>query len=100
MQICDNPSCKVWLHEECLIDAILTKAHDSSARFSIETNGTPQSQSKKSKKIPVWLGKFSAKLKDPDSSESGYTEVTITDLRDGNSWSERVPCLKCGSFLD
>jgi hypothetical protein len=27
MMVCENEACKMWMHEECLIDDILTKTY-------------------------------------------------------------------------
>lgn len=51
MEICDNPSCQVWMHEECLIDDILTKTYKrlvkDSASAEPGTNGAPRPNGKK-----------------------------------------------------
>jgi hypothetical protein len=102
MEICDNPSCKVWLHEECLIDDILTKTYqrlvNNSVETEVSTNGTSKANGKKSKGKP-YKGLFSAKI----DAENGHTSVTIKDLRPiakPQSWVESVACLKCGSVLE
>ncbi|KAH8602536.1 hypothetical protein B0O99DRAFT_679531 [Bisporella sp. PMI_857] len=97
MEICDNPSCKVWLHEECIIDDVLTKTYNR-LQENGETNGTSKPGRKSKGKI--WKGKFSAKIKANGSS----TTVEITDLRKDvialQPWEERIACLKCGSLLE
>jgi hypothetical protein len=102
MEICDNPSCKVWLHEECLIDNILTKTYQrlvkNTADTEPSTNGTSKTNGKKSKAKP-YKGIFSAKI----DAENGHTSVIIKDLRPNanpQSWVESVACLKCGSVLE
>jgi len=103
MEICENPSCKVWLHEECLIDDILTKTYNKlvTEKRSEEpdTNGTAKANGKKSKG-KIWKGKFQAKL----NSDDGRTTATITDMRNTGTgprtWTERVACLKCDTLLE
>lgn len=105
MEICDNPTCKVWLHEDCLIDDILTKTYQRLVKNSSEaepgTNGTAKINGKKGKgKGKIWKGSFQAKL----NADDGHTTVMITDLRENpvepKTWTERVSCLKCGTQLD
>lgn len=103
MEICDNPSCKVWLHEDCLIDDILTKTYQRLVKSGSEaeagTNGTSKINGKKGKGR-IWKGSFQAKL----NADDGHTTVSITDLRENHveprTWTERVSCLKCGAELD
>jgi hypothetical protein len=106
MEICENPSCKVWLHEQCIIDDALTKAYkrivEDSSSAEPDTNGaaskTNGKRAKPSRKL--WEGKFKGKLHPGDDSHA--TTITITDLRpDGQgTWSERIPCPKCGTLLE
>jgi hypothetical protein len=104
MEICDNPSCKVWLHEECLIDNILTKTYERLAKDSAEaepgTNGAASKINGKKSKGKIWKDAFEAKL----NADDGHTTVTITDLRenavDPRTWVEPVACLKCGIELE
>ncbi|KAH8591904.1 hypothetical protein B0O99DRAFT_690203 [Bisporella sp. PMI_857] len=97
MEICDNPSCKVWLHDECIINDILTKTYNR-LQTNGETNGT--SKSRRKSKGKIWKRKFSAKIK----ADSVSTTVEIADLRKDvvalRPWEERVACLKCGTLLD
>jgi hypothetical protein len=106
MMICDNKDCKFWMHEECLIDAILTRTY-----LKIVGNGDQAAannvsipvarESKRGRKI--WKGTFGAKI-DTDSASGNHSIMAITDLRHGpeglNSWVERLACLKCESLLE
>lgn len=102
MEICDNPACKVWLHEDCLIDDILTKTYQRLVKDSNEpgTNGTTSKVNGRKSKSKVWKGSFQAKL----SVEDGHTTATITDVRENpvepRTWVEPVACLKCGTELE
>jgi hypothetical protein len=102
MEICDNSSCQTWLHHECLIDDILTRTYNSNLKPSVEgTNGAPVKSNGNKKKIPIWQGKFSARIN--AGSDGGHTEVTIIDMREPGvrpSWKERVRCLKCEQYLE
>jgi hypothetical protein len=108
MMICDSEDCKLWMHEECLIDDILTKTYERLVKDSEEepdANGAAKPAGKKGKAgRKVWKGKFEAKFSTEDSAEGSHTTVTITDLRSNSNgpktWTERVPCLKCGNLLD
>lgn len=101
MEICDNPDCKVWLHEECLIDDVLRKTYERLVKDSVDNdlsaNGTLKLNGKKSK--APYKGFFSAKI----DAEDGHTSVTIKDLRpnaDPETWVESLSCLKCGVKLE
>jgi len=102
MEICENLSCKVWLHEECLIDDILTKMYDKlvteKGSEGLDTNGMAKPNGKKSKG-KNWKGKFKAKL----NLDDGYVIATITELRNTGAgtrtWTERLVCLKCDTPL-
>jgi hypothetical protein len=106
MMICDNEDCKLWLHQECLIDDILTKTYERLVKDSEEapdTNGIARTNGKKGKSSrKIWKGLFEAKF--TDSGEAEHTEVIITDLRNKTNgakiWTERVACLKCGTVLE
>jgi hypothetical protein len=97
MYICDNPSCKVWLHKECLIDDVLTKTYNKlvSGGETISTNGVAKPNGKKSKVKP-YKGILSATIKEEGDAPP---RAVITDLRpnaDPRSWSESIVCVKCG----
>jgi hypothetical protein len=105
MMICDDPECKLWMHEDCLIDDILTKTYERVVEDAPEPNGVARPTAKKSKAgRKVWKGKFEAKFSTDDTTEGSHTTVTITDLRSTPStpktWTERVACLKCERLLD
>lgn len=104
MEICDNPSCQIWLHEDCLINDILTKTYKrlvtNGAEAEPRTNGTASKMKSKKGKGNVWEGSFQAEL----NFEDGHTTVVITDLRQNpvvpRTWTEGISCLKCGSKLE
>jgi hypothetical protein len=107
MMICDNEDCKLWMHEECLIDDILTRTYERLVEDGSEdadANGVAKPVAKKGKGRKIWKGKFDAKFNTEDTPDGSRTTVTITDLREKpkspKSWTERVACLKCGSLLD
>jgi hypothetical protein len=101
MEICDNTSCQVWMHRECIFDDVLTKTYKRLVKDSDSaepgTNGASKPNGKKSK-AKIWKGIFQAKIK---VEEDDHTLVEITDLRDGglDPWTEPVECLKCGTKL-
>jgi hypothetical protein len=98
MYICDNTTCKVWLHKECIVDDVLTKTYnklvngdDSSANGS--TNG------KKPKSRKPYKGLFQAEI--VEEGEMPPT-IRITDLRGGanpKTWMEPIYCPKCNTAL-
>ena len=107
MMICDNEDCKLWMHEECLMDDILTKTYErvvEDASEDTEANGAAKAAAKKGKGRKIWKGKFDAKFQTEDTPDGSHTTVTITDLRSNHnepkSWTERVACLKCATLLD
>jgi len=85
----------MWLHEDCIIDSVLTKVWNDKVVASIE--GTP----KKKRKGAVWAGKFTGVIEERGDGEE-HTIIRITDLKDRKrvEWRERIRCLKCGSVLD
>ncbi|KAG9246669.1 hypothetical protein BJ878DRAFT_416463 [Calycina marina] len=97
MEICDNPKCRIWLHDDCIIDSVLRKAWQKNVeQIGEEANG---SQRRKTN-IRPWKNKLTGKVK----TENGHTTVTITDVRkDGKKrapWDEKIECLKCGEVMD
>lgn len=104
MEICENPDCKVWLHEQCVIDDALTKTHkrlvEDNSSVEPDADGTKMSGKKPKIGHKVWGGIFVGKLNPAD--DSGPTTMTITDLRsDGQgTWTERIPCPACGTLLE
>jgi hypothetical protein len=101
MFICDNPTCKIWLHKACLIDDILKKTYNKLAADTPETNGTAKPNGKRASKSPSkpYDGKFSAKIKD---AGDGPPTIVIKDLRPGQElreWEEGIPCPKCDTVL-
>jgi hypothetical protein len=101
MFICDNPSCKIWLHKTCLIDDILKKTDKKLVGIEPETNGTAMSNGKPGRpgKNRTFEGKFSAKIKDLGD---GPPTIVIKDLRPGQKsreWEEGIPCPKCDTVL-
>lgn len=105
MEICESPDCKVWLHEECIIDDVLTKVYkrlvEDNSSAEPESNGAKTNGKKPKANRKIWEGKFEGKII-PPADESDKTTITITDLRpDGDgTWSERIPCPKCGTLLE
>lgn len=115
---CSNESCKVWMHEECVVYDVLGKVYArlvpedaSSAKSAVTTNEASGKTSKSSakrvskaatvslKKRP-WEGKFTASI---DTQKAGVAgKVTVTDERgqDPETWTETVLCLKCGKPVD
>lgn len=108
MMVCDNEACKLWMHEECLIDDILTKTHERLVEDGCEkaeTNGASNSAAKSGKpRRKIWEGEFDAKFHTVDTGSGSQSTVTITDLRDNpegpKPWTERIACFKCESLLD
>ena len=126
MEICENPGCKVWLHEQCIIDDVLTnitnsrimnglnrvKSEDTKAgmdnsKVKIENSNSDidgsasKTNGKKSKSTrKIWEGKFKGKLN--PGSEKAPTTISITELKPGGrgTWTERIPCPKCGTWLE
>lgn len=103
--ICDNSECKFWMHEECLIDHILTKTYERAVEDGsdeADTNGGAAEKRNFGRKIR--RGKFEATIHTEDSAEGSHATVTITDTRINSkgpkSRTERVACLRCGSLLD
>ncbi|KAL3419016.1 Chromatin remodeling protein SHL [Phlyctema vagabunda] len=91
---CSNDQCRLWLHPECLLDAVLSKTYTRLIGDSaVEETKKKASKLKKPKKN--YTGKFKAEFSFPD--------VKITDLRRGEgqkTWIEPLICLKCRSPLD
>jgi hypothetical protein len=104
MMMCDNEECKLLMHEECLIDDILTEKYKKVVEEGSEgadAHGAVRQTSKKGKsERRTWQGELDAKFHTDDTSN---TTVTITHLRSNSkgpkTWTEGVACLKCGSLL-
>ncbi|TVY84989.1 hypothetical protein LSUE1_G000347 [Lachnellula suecica] len=99
MFICDNPTCKIWLHKACLIDDILKKTYEKLAANDPEINGTAKPNGKPRVKSKPYEGKFSARIKDVEDSAP---MIIIKDLRPGKEskeWEEEIFCPKCDTVL-
>lgn len=85
MYICDNATCKVWLHDECLIDDVLTRTY----KRLVEDDSNGVAKSKKGKAtVKRYKGVFKAKISQDGDAPP---KVTITDLRPSaptKSWDE------------
>lgn len=105
MEICESPDCKVWLHEQCIIDDVLTKVYrrlvEDTSSLEPDTNGAKTNGRKTKPGRKVWEGKFKGKI-NPPADDSEKTTITITDLRPGGdgTWLERIPCPKCSTLLE
>lgn len=99
MMICDNKDCELWMHEVCLADDILTKAHDrliEGGGLNAQTNSPSISAAKRGKpKRKVWRGEFGANF---HTDASGHSTVIITDLRSNpkgpKTWTEKIACFE------
>lgn len=98
MYICDNPTCRTWLHKECLLDSILSKVYKAEVTEGAGTNGVAKPNGKRPKAKP-YKGIFSAVIKE----EADVPPMAfITDLRpnaDPKTWSESIACPKCDTVL-
>jgi hypothetical protein len=102
MEICENPACKIWLHEECIIDDVLTTTYNKLAcAVKAEKNGTELKTNGQVKKLQPWKGKFKATIK-PPRNEKERTTIQIIDMRPKGkgTWSERIPCTHCRTLLE
>lgn len=106
MMICDNLECMLWMHQECLIDDILTKTRDRLFKgCETDPNRASNSAAKSGKsRRQIWRGEFAAKLHTDDSASGPNSTVVISDLRDKfagpTTWTERITCLKCRSLIN
>ncbi|PVH88401.1 hypothetical protein DL98DRAFT_197592 [Cadophora sp. DSE1049] len=92
MYICDNQACKVWFHENHLIDDYLIKTYKRVVGEG--TNGVAKSTNKKAK-TPLYKGTLKATIQE---DSDGIPMVAVTDLRPGadpETWKERILCPKC-----
>jgi len=105
MFICDNSSCKVWLHKECLIEDILAKTYSrliegQDDTLDGKTNGIARTNGKKIKgNKRRYKGLFTAKIKEEGEAQP---KAVITDLRPGadpKTWEEAIKCPKCSTEL-
>lgn len=99
MILCEG--CELWIHEECLVDDILTKTY---GRVVAVADGLAQPHGMKQKsRKKIWEGKFTAKLQTDDTANDNHTTVSITDLSNSKAapktWTEKVACLKCRILL-
>jgi hypothetical protein len=89
------------MHEECLVDDILTKTY---GRVVAGADGPAQRHGMKQKSTKmIWKKKFTAKLHTDDTANDSHTTVTIRDLSNAKAapktWTEKVACLKCRILL-
>jgi hypothetical protein len=105
MFICDNSSCKVWLHKECLIEDILAKTYSRLIEGEDDTpdgktNGIARTNGKKSKgNKRRYKGLFTAKIKEEGEAQP---KAVINDSRPGadpKTWEEAIKCPKCSTEL-
>ncbi|KAF8866459.1 hypothetical protein BDZ45DRAFT_272798 [Acephala macrosclerotiorum] len=97
MYICDNSSCKIWLHDDHLIDDILMKTYKKQ-NSNDGTNGVAKVNGKKMK-TPPYKGIFKATIREENDKPP---VALITDLRanaDPKTWEERIACPKCDELL-
>src|SRR4051794_36899398 len=103
---CPNPECKLWMHEECLID-------DACQRKYNEEHGEEQPKKKGprksgTKKPELWRKYFKAELQGTElEAENTKFKIQITRLeKDGSvlptsqTWTEELRCLKCEHWID
>jgi hypothetical protein len=97
MTICDNPSCKVWLHDECLIDDILSKTYKKLVEDE-ETNGVAKPNGRKSKSGKKYKNAFKARIV---QNVDEPPKAVITDARSKaqKTWTEPIACPKCNTTL-
>lgn len=99
MYICDNTSCKVWLHDECLVDDILTKTY----KRLVEDQGINGVKAKTKGRKPLGAKKYKNTFRATISSNPDTPpRVTITDLRPKaatKTWTESITCPKCNTTL-
>ncbi|KAL2064946.1 hypothetical protein VTL71DRAFT_4086 [Oculimacula yallundae] len=93
MYICDNSACKIWFHENHLIDDYLTKTYEREVGNDV-TNGAGKPAGKKSKS-PIYKTTFKAIMQE---NGDGSPKIVVTDLRKGaepHMWEESLKCPKC-----
>jgi hypothetical protein len=98
MYICDSPVCRVWLHDECLIDNILSKTYKQLVEDA-DSNGVAKPNGRKSKAGKKYKNTFRAKIV---QNGQNPPEVHLTDLRakaPRKNWTEPILCPKCSETL-
>lgn len=107
---CDNKSCKLWLHAECLEKDACKKAYErlvgggtiTADAKTATTNASDDTPGKKGRKRKTahdeapWEGLFSAKVTVNDEPP----QIEITDHREEtqsgqNVWKEDIICPSC-----
>jgi len=101
MYICDNPSCKIWLHKECLVDDVASKTYDKlmGDDATEKTNGVARATNGKKSKAKRYKGIVSVTIKEEGDEKP---KAIITDLRPGadpKTWEEPLNCPKCDTEL-
>jgi hypothetical protein len=116
MYKCSKRDCETWNHEECLVDDVLEKPYakhvarqgpngdkaTSSASRSKTKSDTAASKAPKGEagtKRP-WTGMFSAVIRNNEGAVGGLHVLISETSEPSASWTESVPCLKCGEALD
>lgn len=110
MLACPNKECHIWMHQECIINAALTKAYDQLTNPEEEEKKKKTKTKKKGRakrvsgvklahelsyKLDQSIVKhLSAKMVDEGN------QIEITDLASDEVRTEPTKCLKCDARLE
>jgi hypothetical protein len=116
---CNNPNCKKWLHEECIVEDVLRKTYQrlvlkEEVTEAISPPNVKSSSGANGTKNP-WDGLFRAKIKnkdkiataiitdlreeDDENGEESKEDTSVDDEQDNEkhpkTWKEDIRCLVC-----
>ena len=97
---CDNESCKKWLHEQCLIDAILERLHkDEGTRPSTKVSNGDSKKANGGKNGAAF--KVTIEGRDDPEMKDQVLMYVCEGPKDGTQkvWEENVLCLFCQKKL-
>jgi hypothetical protein len=103
---CPNPECKVWIHEECLIEDACQRKFNEEHKDDQQKKKGPRKSS--GKRPELWRKHYKAELEKTElEAENTKFKMHITRLeKDGSAlpssqtWTEDIHCLKCNHLID
>jgi len=98
---CDNELCKKWLHEQCLIDAILARLHKGKGSKPSSTKISNSSSIKANGGKNGAAFKVTIEGRDDPEMKDQVVMYVCEGLKDGAEkvWEENVLCLFCQKKL-
>lgn len=81
---CPNPACGVWLHEECAVDALLSRAYDRLLPWERDSREKPRRS---------YTNRLEGMVME------GGNQVRVNDLLMKSAFTRTIRCLKCKALF-